>query len=106
MTEREGKEGLAVSKKKKKSDYFHPENNHSIFQQVVHLSSPSTIRVFSFLRKVNVLFLPKPLFNYHHMAVKNKAEQQFAKYPDISLRSNMHGLGSRNNERKGENRQS
>lgn len=26
------------------------------------------------------------------MAVKNKAEQQFAKYPDISLRSNMHGL--------------
>jgi hypothetical protein len=40
------------------------------------------------------------------MAVKNKAEQRFAKYLDISLRSIMHGLGSGNNERKGENRQS
>ena len=46
VTEREGKEGLVVSKKKKKkSDYFHPENNHSIFEQVVHLSSPSIICV-------------------------------------------------------------
>ena len=62
--------------------------------------------MFSFLRKINVVFLPKLLFNYHHMAVKNKAEQQFAKYLDILLKSIMHGLGSRNNERKGENRQS
>ena len=50
VTEHKGKEGLLVSKKKK-SDCFHPENNHSIFKQVVHLSSPSIIHAFSFLRK-------------------------------------------------------
>ena len=70
VTEHEGKEGLVVSKKKKVII--------SIQKIITAFSSrefiypvPSSF-VFSFLRKVNVLSLPKPLFNFITWQLRTK----------------------------------
>lgn len=87
------------------------QNNHSTFKQLVHLSissiicSKKLILCIFFSEKITVLFLPRPLLNYHHLAIKIKAEHQFAKHFEISMRNIVHGLGTRNNKRKHENEQ-